>query len=47
MNKKDYVEASIAEDLYQDDSGAYKRIDKELERESIYCDSEGLYHPKS
>jgi RecA-family ATPase len=45
MNKKDYVAASIVEGLYQDDSGAYKRIDKELELGSVVLNPDGLYHP--
>jgi len=45
MNKKDYVAASIEEGLYQDDSGAYKRIDKELELGSVVLNPDGLYHP--
>ena len=45
MNMKDYVAASISEGLYQDDSGAYKRINKELELGTIIKTLDGRYHP--
>lgn len=45
INKKDLVDLLVAEGLYAHDhpSGAYKAIDREVEKENIFLDTDELY----
>lgn len=47
LPKKDWVDLSLELGLYKDDSGAYKRIDKELELGSVVLNTDGTYALKS
>ncbi len=43
LSKKDWVAKSLELGIYLNDSGAYKRIDKELERGNVSLDGESYY----